>query len=141
MQFPLEWTFADVANLEAYQYSRTEDRKLGMEIIVHFLDGKAGDFVLGGASIVSMKFDGSKIFGPRFEGKKLLLKANITSDIPELIRIRPRRIRTVPAPPDPISSGSGFMKKFIFRLKNFSFSNSQLSRIKIVRLTWTKTFS
>jgi hypothetical protein len=46
-----------------------------MEIIVHFLDGKAGDFriVLSGASIVSMKFDGSKIFGPRFEGKKLLL--------------------------------------------------------------------
>jgi hypothetical protein len=71
MQFPPEWTFADVANLEAYQYSRTEDRKPGMEIIVHFLDGMAGDFriVLGGASIVSMKFDGSKIFGPRFEGK------------------------------------------------------------------------
>ncbi len=103
MQFPPEWTFADVANLEAYQYSRMEDRKPGMEIIVHFLDGKAGDFriVLGGASIVSMKFDGSKIFGPRFEGKKLILKANITSNIPELIRIRPRRIRTVPAPPDP----------------------------------------
>ena len=103
MQFPPEWSFADVANLEAYQYSRMEDRKPGMEIIVHFLDGKAGDFriVLGGASMVSMKFDWSKIFGPRFEGKKLLLKANITSDIPELIRIRPRRIRTVPAPPDP----------------------------------------
>ncbi len=103
MQFPPEWTFVDVANLEAYQYSRTEDQNPGMEIIVHFLDGKAGDFriVLGGASIVSMKFDGSKIFRPRFEGKKLLLKANITSDIPELIRIRPRKIWTVPAPPDP----------------------------------------
>ena len=121
MQFPPEWSFADVANLEAYQYSRMEDRKPGMEIIVHFVDGKAGDFriVLGGASIVSMKFDGSKIFGPRFEGKKLLLKANITSDIPELR----------------ISSGSGFMKKFIFRLKNFSFSHPQLFRIRIVRLT------
>jgi hypothetical protein len=95
MQFPPEWSFADVANLEAYQYSRMEDRKPGMEIIVHFVDGKAGDFriVLGGASIVSMKFDGSKIFGPRFEGKKLLLKANITPDIPELTRIRTCRIR------------------------------------------------
>jgi len=143
MQFPPEWTFADVANLEAYQYSRMEDRKPGMEIIVHFLDGKAGDFriVLGGASIVSMKFDGSKIFGPRFEGKKLLLKANITSDIPELIRIRTCRIRKIRlrrirTAPDPV-----FLKKFIFRLKNFSFSHSQLSRTKIVRLTWTKTFS
>ncbi len=75
MQFPPEWTFADVANLEAYQYSCTEDRKPGMEIIVHFLDGKAGDFriVLGCASIVSMKFDGSKIFGPRFEGKSITI--------------------------------------------------------------------
>ena len=98
MQFPPEWTFADVANLEAYLYSRTKDRKPGMEIIVHFLDGKASDFriVLGSASIVSMKFDGSKIFGPRFEGKKLLLKANITSDIPELVRIRTCRIRITP---------------------------------------------
>jgi hypothetical protein len=76
MQFPPEWTFADAANLEAYLYSRTKDRKPGMEIIVHFLDGKAGDFriVLGGASIVSMKFDGSKIFGPRFEGYTFLLE-------------------------------------------------------------------
>jgi len=51
MQFPPEWSFADVANLEAYQYSRMEDRKPGMEIIVHFVDGKAGDFriVLGGS--------------------------------------------------------------------------------------------
>ena len=118
MQFPPEWSFADVANLEAYQYSRMEDRKPGMEIIVHFVDGKAGDFriVLGGASIVSMKFDGSKIFGPRFEGRKLLLKANITSDIPELIRIRTCRIRTDPAPPDPNNSGYGFtVENFIFR--------------------------
>jgi hypothetical protein len=116
MQFPPEWSFADVANLEAYQYSRMEDRKPGMEIIVHFVDGKAGDFriVLGGASIVSMKFDGSKIFGPRFEGKKLLLKANITSDIPEPNRIRPRRIRAVPAPTDPNSSGSGFTEENFF---------------------------
>jgi hypothetical protein len=176
MQFPPEWSFADVANLEAYQYSRMEDRKPGMEIIVHFVDGKAGDFriVLGGASIVSMKFDGSKIFGPRFEGKKLLLKANITSDIPELIRIRtcrirlhrirttpdpvllkkfyfsifgprfegkklllkanitsdipepsrirPRRIRAVPAPTDPNSSGSGFTEEnFIFCFKGLLF--------------------
>ena len=119
MQFPPEWSFTDVANLEAYQYSRMEDRKPGMEII-----GKAGDFriVLGGASIVSMKFDGSKIFGPRFEGKKLLLKANITSDIPELIRIRPRRIRAVPAPTDPNSSGSGFTEEnFIFCFKELLF--------------------
>jgi hypothetical protein len=124
MQFPPEWSFADVANLEAYQYSRMEDRKPGMEIIVHFVDGKAGDFriVLGGASIVSMKFDGSKIFGPRFEGKKLLLKANTTSDIPEPIRIRPRRIRTVPAPPDPNSSGSGFTEeKFYLCFKELLF--------------------
>ncbi len=121
MQFPPEWSFADVANLEAYQYSRMEDRKPGMEIIVHFVDGKAGDFriVLGGASIVSMKFDGSKIFGPRFEGKKLLLKANITSDIPELIRIRPRRIQTVLAPPDPNSSGFGFTEEIYLLLKEF----------------------
>jgi hypothetical protein len=118
MQFSPEWTFADVANLEAYQYSRTEDRKPGMDIIVHFLDGKAGDFriVLGGASIVSMKFDGSKIFGPRFEGKKLLLKANITSDIPEPILIRPRWIRTVPN-----SSGSGFTEEIYLSLKEFFF--------------------
>jgi hypothetical protein len=68
-----------------------------------------------------MKFDGSKIFGPRFEGKKLLLKANITSDIPELIRIRPRRIRTVPAPPDPNSSGSGFTEEIYLSLKEFFF--------------------
>ena len=116
MQFPPEWTFADVASLEAYQYSRMEDRKPGMEIIVHFLDGKDGDFriVLGGASIVSMKFDGSKIFGPRFEGKKLLLKANITSDIPELIRIWTCRIRADPAPPDPNNSGSGFTVEILF---------------------------
>jgi hypothetical protein len=104
MQFPPEWTFADVANLEAYQYSRTEDRKPGMEIIVHFLDGKAGDFriVLGGASIISMKLDGSKIFGPRFEGKKLLLYYHR-----QTLPLTSRR-RTVLAPSDPNSSGSGF---------------------------------
>jgi len=123
MQFPPEWTFADVANLEAYQYSRTEDRKPGMEIIVHFLDGKAGDFriVLGGASIVSMKFDGSKIFGPRFEGKSfsyrrtlpLISRSQSGSGPAGSGQFWLRRIRTAP--------DSVLLKKFIFCFKEFFF--------------------
>ncbi len=43
MQFPLKWKYSEVANLGAYQYSRMEDQMLGMEVVVHFPGGQAGD--------------------------------------------------------------------------------------------------
>ncbi len=70
MDYPPAWEFISLEEFDTFSFRPA--RAAGLEVVVHFEGGRAGDFRIttGGNKMISVKFAAEKLLGPRFSGNK-----------------------------------------------------------------------
>ncbi len=70
MDYPPAWEFISLEEFDTFSFRPA--RAAGLEVVVHFEGGRAGDFRIttGGNKMISVKFAAKKLLGPRFSGNK-----------------------------------------------------------------------
>jgi hypothetical protein len=70
MDYPPAWEFISLEEFDTFLFRPA--RAAGLEVVVHFEGGRAGNFRIttGGNKMISVKFAAEKLLGPRFSGNK-----------------------------------------------------------------------
>jgi hypothetical protein len=70
MDYPPAWEFISLEEFDTFSFRPAH--AAGLEVVVHFEGGRAGDFRIttGGNKMIPVKFAAEKLLGPRFSGNK-----------------------------------------------------------------------